>query len=438
MAIGRAQFVNWFRSASPYIHVHRGKTFVIQINDRLIKSDRFIHFVHDLALLGSLGIKLVLIFGARASIESYLNEKNINSAYHKGIRITDVDTMEYVKTTAGKLLMHIQAKLSMGLGNTPMSNAQIRVNSGNYVSAKPLGVIDGENYAFSGAIRRIDVEAVENKLANSEIVVLPPLGFSITGEAYNLSAVAMAAQVASALRADKLIYVMEEKYLSIFMDNKPVNQLNQAEAQGLLTHVEEHSDGYRYLKHGIEACVNGVERVHMLNREEDGVLLNELFTRDGSGSMITTTVYDVIRKATTNDIGGILDLIQPLEQQGILVARSREKLELEVSCFTLLVRDGVIIGSVALYPYPEESIAEVACLAIHPDYHNDGRGKQLLSEIEKEAKHQGMDRLFVLTTQSDHWFLKNGFTEMSIDTLPVQKQSLYNYQRNSKALIKTI
>ncbi len=434
----RAQFVNWFRATSPYIHVHRGKTFVIQINDRLITHDHFNHFVHDLALLISLGIKPVLIFGARDTIESYLNDRHINSHYHKGVRITDADTMEHVKTTAGKLLVHIQARLSMGLGNTPMSNATIRVSSGNHVSARPLGVIDGRDYEFSGKIRRIDVAAIENKLANGEIVVLPPLGYSISGEAYNLSAATLAANVAIALRAQKLIYVMEEKHLAVFMDNKPVNQMNQMEAQRLISRVDEHSRSYRYLKYGMKACVNGVERVHLLNQEEDGALLNELFTRDGSGAMITTTAYDVIRKATTEDIGGILDLIQPLEQQGILIERSREKLELEVNRFTLLIRDGVIIGSVALYPYPEENIAEVVCLAIHADYHNHGHGKQLLGEIEKEAKDQGIERLFVLTTQTDHWFLEHGFTETSIDKLPVKKQRLYNYRRNAKALLKTV
>ncbi len=436
MSIEKAQFVSWFRSASPYIHVHRGKTFVIQVNDKVIHSDEFTGLVHDLALLTNLGIKLALVFGTRDSIESYLDEKQANSEYHNDIRITDADTMEFAKEVAGRLLMDIQAGLSMGLGNTPMSNAEIRVNTGNYVSAKPMGIIDGVNYEFTGKTRHIDVDAMLDKLANGEIIVLPPVGYSITGEAYNLPAVAMAADVAIALQADKLIYFMEKDQQAVFMGEKQANQLNQAEAQGLLTRVDGRSDSYFCLKNAIEACDNGVERVHMLNQEQDGAILNELFSRDGSGLMITTSAYDVVRKATSDDIGGILDLIKPLEQQGILVKRSREKLELEANCFTILIRDGVIIGCVGLYPHPDDKVAEVACLAVHPDYHNDGCGNQLLDEIENEARRLDINQLFVLTTQTEHWFLERGFNEASPGNLPIEKQALYNYHRNAKVLIK--
>ncbi len=434
----KTQFVNWFRSASPYIHIHRGKTFVVQVSDKALRSEDFTSLVHDVALLTSLGIRLVLAFGARAAIEAYLDEKQVGSRYHNGIRITDTDTMEAVKAVAGRLLLEIQARLSMGLGNTPMSNAAIRVNTGNYVSAKPLGIIGGVDYELTGKTRCIDTEAMTDKLNNGEIIVLPPLGYSVTGEAYNLSAVALAADVAVALQADKLIYLMEEDALSALAAGSQANQLNREDARELLSRADEHSDGYLYLKHALEVCVNGVERVHLLNREEDGAILNELFTRDGSGLMITTSAYDVTRKAATDDIGGILDLIEPHEQQGILVKRSREKLELEADHFTILIRDGVIIGCVGLYPYPDDGVGEVACLVVHPDYHNGGRGNQLLDEVEKEAKRQDITRLFVLTTQAEHWFLERGFSETSLENLPIEKQTLYNYQRNSKILLKSL
>ena len=434
----KTQFVNWFRSASPYIHIHRGKTFVVQVNDKALRSGDFTSLVHDVALLTSLGIRLVLAFGARAAIEAYLDEKQVDSRYHNGIRITDTDTMEAVKAVAGRLLLEIQARLSMGLGNTPMSNAAIRVNTGNYVSAKPLGIIGGVDYELTGKTRCIDTEAMTDKLNNGEIIVLPPLGYSVTGEAYNLSAVALAADVAVALQADKLIYLMEEDDLSALAAGSQANQLNREDARELLSRADEHSDGYLYLNHALEVCVNGVERVHLLNREEDGAILNELFTRDGSGLMITRSAYDVTRKAATDDIGGILDLIEPHEQQGTLVKRSREKLELEADHFTILIRDGVIIGCVGLYPYPDDGVGEVACLVVHPDYHNGGRGNQLLDEVEKEAKRQDITRLFVLTTQAEHWFLERGFSETSLENLPIEKQTLYNYQRNSKILLKNL
>lgn len=436
--MNKSQFVNWFRSASPYIRIHRGRTFVIQVSDRALRSDGFTALVHDLALLTSLGIRLVLVFGARVAIEAALDEKKLDSRRHNGVRITDPGVMGVVKEVAGRLLLEIQAGLSMGLGNTPMSNSAIRVNTGNYISARPLGVINGVDFELTGVPRYIDADAMTGKLDDGEIIVLPPLGYSVTGEAYNLSAVALAADTAIALQADKLIYLVEEDELSMLTDSREVSQLNREEARDLLNRVDEQSDGYLHLKHSLEVCINGVERVHLLNREEDGALLNELFTRDGSGLMITTSPYDVTRKAGAGDIGGILDLIEPHEQQGALVKRSREKLELEADHFTILVRDGVIIGCVGLYPYPGDRMGEVACLVVHPDYQDTGHGNRLLDEVEKEARAQGLDKVFVLTTQTHHWFQERGFQEASLEDLPMAKQDLYNYQRNSKILVKNL
>ena len=436
--MNKSQFVNWFRSASPYIRIHRGRTFVIQVSDRVLRSGGFTALVHDLALLTSLGIRLVLVFGARVAIEAALDEKKLDSRRHNGVRITDPGVMGVVKEVAGRLLLEIQAGLSMGLGNTPMSNSAIRVNTGNYISARPLGVIDGVDFELTGVPRYIDADAMTGKLDDGEIIVLPPLGYSVTGEAYNLSAVALAADTAIALQAGKLIYLVEADELSSLTEGEKVSQLNQDDARELLGRTDEHSESHQYLKHALEVSINGVERVHLLNREEDGALLNELFTRDGSGLMITASAYDVTRQAGAADIGGILDLIEPHEQQGALVKRSREKLELEADHFTILTRDGVIIGCVGLYPYPEEGMGEVAGLVVHPDYRDTGHGNRLLDEVEKEARAQGLDNVFVLTTQAQHWFQERGFLEASLDDLPMAKQDLYNYQRNSKILVKNL
>ena len=434
----KARFVNWFRSASPYIRIHRGRTFVIQVSDNVLRSDSFTALVHDLALLTSLGVRVTLVFGAHTAIEAGLDEKKLASRYHDGIRVTNAETMGIVKEVAGRLLLEIQARLSMGLGNTPMSNAAIRVNTGNYVSAKPLGVSGGVDYELTGKTRCIDTDAMAARLNDGEIIVLPPLGYSVTGEAYNLSAPALAADVAVALQADKLVYLVEADILSALGGAHGADQLNQDEAQKLLNRVAEDSDGYEYLKHALEVSINGVERVHLLSREEDGAILNELFTRDGSGLMITTSPYDVVRKAAGNDIGGILGLLEPHEQQGALVKRSREKLELEVDHFTILTRDGVFIGCVGLYPYPEDAMGEVAGLVVHPDYQDAGHGNRLLDEVEREAKRQGLDKVFVLTTQAQHWFLERGFEEATLENLPMSRQDLYNYRRNSKILIKNL
>lgn len=436
MSKDKTEFTSWFRSAAPYIRAHRGKTFVVLTSTRALHDEGCAGLVHDLALLTSLGIKLALVFDARHAIDAALGEQGMDAEWRNGV--ATAAAMECVKTVAGKLLMEAQAKFSMGLGDTPMSNAEIRVNAGNYVSAKPLGVIAGVDCEFSGQTRRVDARAIINKLDAGEIVALPPLGHSITGEAYSLCAVALAAEVAVALQADKLIYLMEKDSLLGLTGPERVNQWPQTEAQARLAQTDQSSAGYPFLKHAVEACAQGVERAHLLNQEEDGVILSELFTRDGSGLMLTVSAYDALRKAAVADIGGILNLIEPLERQGVLVKRSREKLELEAEHFTLLARDGAIIGCAGLYPYPEDKVAEVAGLVVHPDYRNSGRGNQLLDEMEKEAARLGLNRVFVLTTQASHWFIERGFAEVSLETLPIARQTLYNYQRNAKVLLKDL
>lgn len=432
------QFIKWFRAASPYIHVHRGKTFVVQFDDDAIRSDNFTKLVHDLALLNSLGIQLVLVFGSRTSIEKYLAENNLSSDYHQGIRITDAQVMEYVKQAAGTLRIEIESRLSMGLGNTPMANAEIRVSSGNYVSAKPQGIVDGIDYQFTGAIRSIDIDSIRMKLVSNEIVLIAPIGYSTTGETFNLSADVLAAKLATELQADKLIYLMEAEGL-MDEDGNLIRQLTCLEAEALLDKTNEKaSRAFRYIQSAVNASQDGVQRVHLIDRRIDGAILQELFSRDGAGTMLSATAYDVIRQADVNDIAGIIDLIEPLEKQGVLVERSRGKLELEINNFTVLQRDGVIIGCAALYPVMQNDIAELACLAVHSDYHNAGRGEQLYIFLENHGKSNGLKKIFVLTTHAEHWFLKHGFIESTLDDLPVERKELYNYQRNSKILIKSL
>ena len=432
-----SQFIDWFRAASPYIHVHRGKTFVIQFNDESIDGKLFTHLVHDLALLNGLGIRLVIVYGARHSIEAHLNAKNIASTYHKGMRVTDHDTIEYVKEVVGKLRFDIEAKFSMGLGNTPMSNAEVKISSGNYVTAKPLGIIEGVDYQFTGQVRSINVESIRSDLDQGEIVLVSPLGYSTTGEIFNLSADALAASLAVELNADKLVYLMNIDGLQ-GVTHKTVDQLTQLEAESLLQKIDESSDTWRYLNTSINVCKKGVQRVHLLNQVYDGVILQELFSRDGSGTMISASTYDDLRQANSDDISGIIELIAPLEQEGVLVERSREKLELEIDCFTIMIRDGVIIACAALFPFVKDKAAELACMVVHPDYHNGGRGMELLNEIEAQAQKLNIKKLFVLTTQAEHWFLETGFVESPIDVLPVERKELYNYQRNSKVLVKEL
>ena len=437
MTVEVKRFVEWFRAASPYIHVHRGRTFVVQFDDGAIESPEFNHHVNDLALLHGLGVRLVLVFGARRSVEQLASQAGVESRWHNNMRITDAAMLEHVKYAAGRLLIEIQARLSMGLANTPMSKAEVRVTSGNFVTARPLGIVDGIDFQYTGTVRNVDVHAIRANLDGHEMVLIPPVGFSVTGEAFNLEARALAVQVAVEIKADKLIFLSESEGITDAEGNL-VREITREEAAELLPTLSANGQEIAHLDHALNACARGVRRVHLVDRRVDGAILRELFTRDGVGTMVSLASFDELRRAQAADIAGILGLIQPLETDGTLVPRSREALELDLDHYTVLVRDGVIIGCAALYNFGDDNAAELACLAVHPDYHEGGRGEQLLVSAEKEAARAGARELFVLTTRAEHWFLERGFVESTVDKLPVARKKLYNYQRNSKVLIKKL
>ncbi len=432
------KFIHWFRSASPYIRVHKGKTFVIHMDDSVIESENFTGLVHDLALLNSLEIRLVLVYSTRHSIESRLSDHADASHYHEGIRITDGETMEVIKDAAGKLRVEIEAALSVGLGNTPMLNAKVIISSGNYVRAKPMGVVEGVDYLYTGTVRSVEIETINKQLDANEIVLIPPLGYSVTGDVFNLQATALARDVASKLNADKIIYLSNTDGISD-QAGKLIKEMIVTEAEKyLLENKIPDEKEQQLLSHAVNACKKVVDRVHIINSSYDGGLIQELFSRDGVGTMVSSTSFDDLRQATADDISGILELIVPLEKSGVLVERSREKLELEIGNFTVMLRDDVIIGCGALYLYDKEKTAEVACLVIHSDYNNSGRGEQVYSILEQRARENSIDSIFVLTTQAEHWFRELGFEETSVEKLPVEKKELYNFKRNSKIFIKNL
>ena len=431
-------FVNWFRHAAPYIKAHRGRTFVITFGGEMVADARFPHFIHDVALLNTLGVRLVLVHGARPQIEERLRECGIKTRYHKGLRVTGGAALACVKQAAGALRVEIEALLSMGVANSPMAGACIRVASGNFITARPLGVRDGVDFEHTGEVRRVDAEAMQKALNDNAVVLLSPLGYSPTGEVFNLSAEDVATAVAVELRADKLLCLTEGPGL---VDGKKhlIRQLTLSEAQKLLSGKRALADALkRHLAGAVQACQNGVRRAHLISRHTEGALLLELFTRDGNGTLIAGDAYEDTRAATIDDVGGILELIAPLEQEGVLVRRSRERLETEIGYFTVMERDGAVIGCAALYPYTKEAAGELACFVIHPDYRDAGRGEALLERIERSAKQKKIKQLYVLTTHAAHWFVERGFKVGSLQDLPVARQALYNYQRNSKVFVRKI
>ena len=434
----KTELVEGFRHSVPYINTHRGKTFVIMLGGEAIEHENFSSIVNDIGLLHSLGIRLVVVYGARPQIDANLAAHHHEPLYHKNIRVTDAKTLELVKQAAGTLQLDITARLSMSLNNTPLQGAHINVVSGNFIIAQPLGVDDGVDYCHSGRIRRIDEDAIHRQLDSGAIVLMGPVAVSVTGESFNLTSEEIATQLAIKLKAEKMIGFCSSQGVTND-DGDIVSELFPNEAQARVEAQEEKGDynsgTVRFLRGAVKACRSGVRRCHLISYQEDGALLQELFSRDGIGTQIVMESAEQIRRATINDIGGILELIRPLEQQGILVRRSREQLEMEIDKFTIIQRDNTTIACAALYPFPEEKIGEMACVAVHPDYRSSSRGEVLLERIAAQAKQSGLSKLFVLTTRSIHWFQERGFTPVDIDLLPESKKQLYYYQRKSKVLM---
>lgn len=428
-------YVKWFRNSAPYINAHRGKTFVLMFGGDAVEHPNFAHIIHDIALLNSLGVKLVLVHGARPQIESRCQLRGIAPRFHKDLRITDAATLECVKDAAGSLRAHIEALLTTGLANSPMYGAQIRVCSGNFVIAKPMGIHDGVDFCNTGEVRRIDTEAINRLLQAGAIVLLSAIGYSPTGEVFNLSYEDVATQAAVSLHADKLIAFDDATLLDAHGSLIRFAELRQVKPL-LSTCANLHLLGV--LQALVQSCEHGVKRSHLINYTDDGALLQELFTRDGAGTLITEDQYEQIRTAQIDDVGGILEIIRPLEAEGKLVKRSRELLEQEINQFTVIDRDGMIIACAALYPYPEDGSGEIACVATHADYRGADRGERLLAALETKAASLGLSKVFILTTRTAHWFQEQGFVQATLEQLPVQKQAFYNYQRNSKVFIKEL
>ncbi len=433
-----ANFVAWFRSVAPYINSFRGKTFVIAFGGEVVEDGKFIGLTHDFNLLAALGIRLVLVHGARPQIEQHLANNNLQDSYHQGIRLTDARTMQCVKEAVGRVRVEIEALLSMGLANSPMANADIRVAGGNFITAQPIGVINGVDLQHTGSVRKVDVAALNDRMEFGEVVLLSPLGYSPTGEVFNLTLEDVATATAIALDADKLMFLMETDGV-LGEEGELIKELTISQAQAELSSDQALPDDVNlFLPCAIRACEAGVARTHLISRHIDGAVLQELFSDEGIGTMVVESTLNTLRDASIEDVGGILKLLIPLEEQGILVRRSRELLEREIERFVVLEHDHRIVGCAALYPFPNEASAELACLAVDVQCRDRGYGEAILNHMIALAKTQKLKKLFVLTTRTAHWFLERGFKETEVTALPEQKKSLYNYQRKSKVFARKI
>ena len=441
-------FVPWFRSVAPYIHKLRGSTMVVGVAGEAIAAGKLPLIAQDLALIQSMGVQVVLVHGFRPQVNEQLRLKGQEAKYSHGMRITDSVALDCAQEAAGQLRYEIEAAFSQGLPNTPMAGATVRVISGNFITARPVGLIDGVDFMHSGLVRKVDTEGIQRTLDLGALVLLSPFGFSPTGEAFNLSMEEVATAVAVALQADKLMFLTEIAGVRVDAGapqddttGEIDTELPLADAKRLLKTLppaNQPTDTGFYLQHCIRACEGGVDRSHILPFAVDGALLLEIYTHDGIGTMVVDEKLESVREATMDDVSGIVALIEPFEKDGTLVKRDRTEIERDAGNYTIIEHDGVIFGCAALYPYPEQRTGEMAALTVSPDTQSQGDGERLLKRIETRAKAQGLQSIFVLTTRTMHWFIKRGFVQVNPDWLPEARKRKYNWDRKSQVLVKKL
>jgi amino-acid N-acetyltransferase len=440
-------FVPWFRSVAPYIHMHRGKTFVVGMAGEAIAAGKLQHIAQDLALIQSMGVKIVLVHGFRPQVNEQLKAKGHAARYSHGMRITDEVALDSAQEAAGQLRYEIEAAFSQGLPNTPMAGSTVRVISGNFITARPVGIVDGIDFQHSGLVRKVDVAGIMRTLDMGAMVLVSPFGFSPTGEAFNLTMEEVATSIAIALQADKLIFLSEipgvrVKALEPESEDNPIDtELPLAAAEQLLASLPgatQPTDTAFYLQHCVKACKAGVERSHIIPFATDGSLLLEVYVHDGIGTMVIDEKLESLREATADDVGGILQLIEPFEKDGTLVKRGRTEIERDVANYTIIEHDGVIFACAALYPYPESKTGEMAALTVSPQSQGQGDGEKILKRVEQRARAMGLESIFVLTTRTMHWFLKRGFVQVDAEWLPEARKRKYNWDRKSMVFVRKL
>ena len=430
-------FVGWLRSVAPYVHAFRNKTFVVAFPGELVVANQLETLVHDLSILQAMGMRIVLAYGSRPQVQEQLRLRQIEDRYSHGMRITDRSALECAKEAAGELRLDIEAAFSAGLPNTPMGNSRIRIISGNFVTARHVGIIDGVDFEHTGLVRKVEADSIRQALLGGSIVLVPPLGFSPTGEAFNLSLEDIATSLAITLDADKLIFLCSDESMPR-LENRSLAEVSEDEAEGILAQGDLNEEAAFTLGHALRACRGGVARAHLVPYGLDGALLLELFTHDGVGMMLVEETLEALRPATIDDVAAIVSLLEPLESDGTLAARGRATVERDIDRFTVIEHDGVIFGCAALYIFDGSPMGELACLMVRSETREQGDGERLLKSIEAQAKAAGLTAIFVLTTRTTHWFMKRGFKAATIAALPEDRRAHYNWDRKSQILLKTL
>jgi len=438
-------FIQHFRLAAKFINQFNKKIFVIALGGDVINDKQFSHIAHDINLLHSLNVNIVLVHGIRPQIDHLLKLHKNKTQLVRNQRVTDKEALGHIIDTNGRIRINIESILSSSMIDSPMAGSEIKLSSGNFLTARPLGVIDGIDMQHTGQIRKVDTKAITNKLQNNEIVIVSPIGFSPIGEIFNLSYEQVAAQVARSIKANKLIYYVNDNGI-LNARGDLIPEMSSNKAENLIYAIENKSspetapyisyNDFNILKSSLYAIKNKIEKVHLINRHINGSLIEELYTDKGSGTILTEFPLEIIRQATSKDTKRIHQLIEPLGQKEVLVHKALDQIEGDILNFYVIEHNHNLIGCVALYPY--EKMIEVGCFAIDSNYQNQGYGSKLLKFCEKEVQKLNGNSIFILTTQSEHWFLEKGFQLNNKDLIPSAREKNYEVERNSKFFTKKL
>lgn len=424
-------FINWFRFSAPYIRKHREATFVIALPGEAVAHPNFMNLVHDLAMLQSLGARLIIVQGARQQINQALSEAAIEAPLAAGVRVSSAEAMPHIIAASNRVRTELESAMSAGLVDSPMYQLNLKTLSGNFLSAKPLGIREGVDYQYTGLVRQVDAKAINSALNTGAAVIANTLGYSSTGETFNLSLNNCTLEIAKSVGADKLIGFCSNEQLQPMLDSTEIKPTRAHEVASAAYDERSLVDA---MADGVE---QGIDRAHIVSYEDNGALLKELFTHDGSGLLISKKELAHVRAAEPSDVGSILELIQPLQESGALVQRTRDLLEAQIQSFAVLDIDGTAVGCASLQNLDETS-GEIACVAVHKEFQGRGYASQLMNYLETRAQQTGLKQLFLFSTQASHWFMERGYNECSTDQLPSQRRELYDSSRNSRVLLKEL
>jgi amino-acid N-acetyltransferase len=431
--------VELIREVFRYAQAFHEKTFVLQIDDAVVLRPTLSGLMRDLVMMHQTGIRVVLVAGARTLIDEVLDRYGIACERHRGVRISSPEAIPFIRMAAFDSANRLMTSLT-GHG----VNAVI----GNWVRARSLGVVDGIDFQDAGTVDRIQGDLLRGILERGSVPILPCIGWSRAGRPYNVSSRELATELAVALGASKLFFVADAEPLnardytvSSGTDTAPDGRLSRFRVDQARDFLEANAGatgaGIELVERGVEAAGAGVDRVHIVDGRVEGVILQEIFSNLGAGTMIHANQYQAIRQMRRSDVPDVYRLMEPLVERGLLVQRQESDLHDYLHDFVVFETDGMVHGCCGLHRF-EDGSGEIAGLAIDSSYEQFGIGERLVRFLIDRARTEGISQLFVLTVQASDWFEKLGFEAATVDQMPPEKRARYDRSRNSRVLTYTV